>query len=87
MTKEIELKQPNLEQLNVKCEEVTLKSADPQMSSAMVMLATRFQTLQATAKVKIIEHVSWVSNEVLNKLQSQFIARNNFFGLVGESVY
>ena len=51
MTKEIELKQPNLEQLNVKCEEVTLKSADPQMSSAMIMLATRFQTLQATAKV------------------------------------
>ena len=57
MTKEIELKQPNLEQLNVKCEEVTLKSADTQMSSAMVLLATRFQTLQATAKVKNIVHV------------------------------
>ena len=57
MTKEIEQRQPNLEQLNVKCEEVTLKSADPQMSSAMVLLATRFQTLQATAKVNIPVHV------------------------------
>ena len=51
ITKEIELKQPNLEQLNVKCEEVVLKSAAPQMSSQMVLLATRFQTLQSAAKV------------------------------------
>ena len=51
ITKEIQLKQPNLEQLNAKCEEVGLKSADPQMSLAMVVLATRYQTLQSAAKV------------------------------------
>ncbi len=53
MSKEIEVKQMNLEKLSTRCEEIAQKSADPQLSSSVVTLATRYQILQATAKVSI----------------------------------
>ncbi len=54
MSKEIEVKQMNLEKLSTRCEEIAQKSADPQLSSSVVTLATRYQILQATAKVGIM---------------------------------
>ncbi len=51
LSEQIELRKPMLEQLTAKCDTLLQKSSDPVVSSSTMKLATKYQAVQASAKV------------------------------------
>ena len=53
LTEQLEAKRPALEQLSAKSETLVQRTADPKLSSNIMFMVSKLQTLQATAKVSV----------------------------------